>query len=107
MQWATCADTQALITTLGGGTGPTRTSVYDDPRVLANAKVGAGTTRHLPVVRETIAKHMGSEPDLLEWAQLSSNTIPVALDKYFAGGYGSAKEAMDDIATQVDAALKG
>jgi multiple sugar transport system substrate-binding protein len=37
--------------TLAGGTGPTRTSVYDDPRVLANAKVGAGTTRHLPIVR--------------------------------------------------------
>ncbi|MFZ0989454.1 MAG: extracellular solute-binding protein [Xanthobacteraceae bacterium] len=107
MQWATCADTQALITTLGGGTGPTRTSVYDDPRVLANAKVGAGTTRHLPVVRETIAKHMGSEPDLPEWAQLSSNTIPGVLGKYFAGGYGSTKEAMDDIASQVDAALKG
>ncbi|TIW46542.1 MAG: extracellular solute-binding protein, partial [Mesorhizobium sp.] len=30
MQWATSADTQALITVLGGGTGPTRTSVYDD-----------------------------------------------------------------------------
>jgi multiple sugar transport system substrate-binding protein len=90
-----------------GGTGPTRTSVYDDPRVLANAKVGAGTTRHLPVVRETITKHMGSEPDLPEWAYLSSKTIPVALGRYFAGGYGSAKEAMDDIATQVDAALKG
>jgi multiple sugar transport system substrate-binding protein len=72
-----------------------------------DGKVGAGTTRHLPVVRETIAKHMGSEPDLPEWAQLSSNTIPVALGKYFAGGYGSAKEAMDDIASQVDAALKG
>lgn len=107
MQWATCADTQALITALGGGTGPTRTSVYDDPRVLANAKVGAGTTRHLPVVRETIAKHMGSEPTLPQWAQLSSDTIPVALGKYFAGGYGSAKEAMNDIASQVDAALKG
>ncbi len=107
MQWATCADTQALITTLGGGTGPTRASVYDDPRVKANAKVGAGTTRHLPVVRETIANHMGSEPDLPEWAQLSSDTIPVALGKYFAGNYGSAKEAMDDIATQVDAVMKG
>jgi multiple sugar transport system substrate-binding protein len=107
MQWATCADTQALITTLGGGTGPTRTSVYDDPRVQANARVGAGTTRHLPVVRETIANHMGSEPDLPEWAQISSDTIPVSLGKYFAGGYGSAKEAMDDIASQVDAVLKG
>jgi multiple sugar transport system substrate-binding protein len=107
MQWATCADTQALITTLGGGTGPTRASVYDDPRVLANARVGAGTTRHLPVVRETIANHMGSEPDLPEWAQLSSDTIPVGLGKYFAGGYGSAKEALDDIAAQVDDVLKG
>lgn len=107
MQWATSADTQALITALGGGTGPTRTSVYDDPRVKANAKVGAGTTRHLPVVRETIASHMGSEPDLPEWAQLSSDTIPVGLGKYFAGNYGSAKEAMDDIASQVEAVMKG
>lgn len=107
MQWATSADTQALITALGGGTGPTRTSVYDDPRVKANARVGAGTTRHLPIVRETIANHMGSEPDLPEWAQLSSDTIPVGLGKYFAGGYGSAKEAMDDIAAQVDAVMKG
>lgn len=107
MQWATCADTQALITTLGGGTGPTRTSVYTDPRVLANARVGAGTTRHLPVVKETIDKHMGSEPDLPEWAQLSSDTIPVALGKYFAGSYGSPKEAMDDIAAQVEAVMKG
>ncbi len=107
MQWATCADTQALITTLGGGTGPTRSSVYDDPRVLANARVGAGTTRHLPIVRETIANHMGSEPDLPEWAQLSNDTIPVALGQYFAGDYGSAKEAMDDIAAQVEAVLQG
>lgn len=106
MQWATCADTQVLITTLGGGTGPTRSSVYDDPRVLANARVGAGTTRHLPVVRETISKHMGSEPDLPQWAQLSNDTIPVSLGKYFAGGYGSAKEAMDDIAAQVETVMK-
>lgn len=107
MQWATCADTQALVTTLGGGTGPTRKSVYDDPRVLGNARVGAGTTRHLPIVRETIANHMGSEPDLPEWAQLSSDTIPVGLGKYFAGDYASAKEALDDIAAQVDNTLKG
>jgi len=107
MQWATSADTQALITTLGGGTGPTRASVYDDPRVKANARVGAGTTRHLDVVRETIANHMGSEPDLPEWAQLSSDTIPVGLGKYFAGDYGSAKEALDDIAAQVGEVMKG
>ncbi len=107
MQWATSADTQALITVLGGGTGPTRTSVYDDPRVLANAKVGAGTTRHLPVVRETIASHMGSEPDLPEWAEISSDTIPVALGRYFAGEFASAKACMDEIGTKVDQILAG
>lgn len=107
MQWATCADTQALITSLGGGTGPTRASVYDDPRVVANSRVGAGTTRHLDVVRETIAKDMGSEPDLPQWAEISSDTIPVRLGKYFAGDYGSAKEAMDDIASAVDKIVAG
>lgn len=107
MQWATCFDTQVLITALGGGTGPTRESVYDDPRIIANNRVGPGTTRHLGVVRETIAKDMGSEPDLPEWAQLSNDTIPVGLGKYFAGEYGSSKEAMDDIAKSVDKIVAG
>ena len=81
MQWATCADTQALITTLGGGTGPTRTSVYDDPRVVANAKVGAGTTRHLPVVRETIAKQDDFETLVVEMptARTASGKRPLAV----------------------------
>ena len=107
MQWATCADTQALITSLGGGTGPTRTSVYDDPRVKANARVGAGTTRHLDVVRATIENDMGSEPDLPQWAELSNDTIPVQLGRFFAGEYGSAKEALDDIAQKADAVVAG
>lgn len=107
MQWATCFDTQVLITALGGGTGPTRESVYGDPRIIANNRVGPGTTRHLGVVRETIAKDMGSEPDLPQWAQLSNDTIPVGLGKYFAGEYGSSKEAMDDIAKSVDKIVAG
>jgi len=107
MQWATCTDTQAMVTVLGGGTGPTRTSVYDSPLLTDYARVGAGTTRHLSVVRQTIDNYMGSEPDLPEWAQISSDTIPVGLGKYFAGDYGSSKEAMDDIASQVEAILKG
>lgn len=107
MQWATSFDTQVLITALGGGTGPTRTSVYDDPRIIANNRVGAGTTRHLNVVRETIANDMGSGPDLPEWAELANDTIPVRLGKYFAGEYGSAKEALDDIAQAVDAIVTG
>ena len=107
MQWATCHDTQVLITALGGGTGPTRTDVYDDPRIIANNRVGPGTTRHLGVVRETIANDMGSEPDLPAWAELSNDTIPVRLGKYFAGDYGSAKEAMDDIAQAADKVVSG
>ena len=107
-QWATSADTQVFITTLGGGTGPTRTSVYDDPRVKANAQRGiAGTTRHLDAVRETIDNHMGSEPDLPEWAELSNDTIPVELGRFFAGEYDSAKEAMDSIAEKVDDIVSG
>lgn len=107
MQWATSYDTQVLITALGGGTGPTRSSVYDDPRIIANRRVGPGTTRHLDVVRETIANDMGSEPDLPEWAELANDTIPVRLGKYFADDYGSAKEAMDDIAQAVDRLVSG
>jgi multiple sugar transport system substrate-binding protein len=107
MQWATSYDTQVLITALGGGTGPTRESVYDDPRIIANRRVGAGTTRHLDVVRETIALDMGSEPDLPQWAELSNDTIPVRIGKYFAGEYGSAKEAMDDIAQAADKIVAG
>jgi multiple sugar transport system substrate-binding protein len=107
MQWATSYDTQVLITTLGGGTGPTRKAVYDDPRVKANNRVGPGTTRHLDVVRHTIENDMGSEPDLPEWAELANDTIPVRLGRYFADEYGSAKEAMDDIAQAVDALLQG
>ncbi|WP_150526610.1 ABC transporter substrate-binding protein [Roseibium sediminis] len=107
MQWATSYDTQVLITALGGGTGPTRKSVYDDPRIIANNRVGAGTTRHLNIVRDTIAMDMGSEPDLPQWAEISNDTIPVRLGKYFAGEYGSAKEAMDDIAQAVDKVVAG
>ena len=107
MQWATCADTQVLITTLGGGTGPTRFSVYDDERVKANNRVGPGTTRHLDVVRETIANDMGSEPDLPQWAELSNDTIPVRLGKYFAGDYDSAEDAMNEIAEAVDEIVGG
>jgi len=107
-QWATSKETQVYITTLGGGTGPTRSSVYEDPRVKANAKPGiAGTTRHLDAVRETIANHMGSEPDLPEWAELSNDTIPVELGRFWAGEYDSPKAAMDSIKEKVDSIVGG
>lgn len=106
MQWATSLDTEVLITTLGGGTGPTWTSVCDDPRVLANNRVGPGTTRHLQVVKGTIENDMGSEPQLPEWVELANDTIPVRLGKYFADQYPSAKAVTDDIAPAVNAIVK-
>lgn len=107
-QWATSPETQVWITVLGGGTGPTRESAYSDPRVKANAKPGiAGTTRHLDAVRDTIANHMGSEPDLPEWPELANDTIPVELGRFFAGEYDSPKAAMDSIKEKVDAIVKG
>ena len=78
-----------------------------DPRIIANNRVGAGTTRHLNVVRDTVAMDMGSEPDLPQWAELANDTIPVRLGKYFAGEYSSAKEAMDDIAQATDKIVAG
>ncbi|MEX1346569.1 MAG: extracellular solute-binding protein, partial [Desulfobacterales bacterium] len=107
MQWATCPDTQARISVLGGGSSPMRHSTFNHPDVLAAAKVGAGTTRHFPVQKETIENYMGSEPDLPEWAEISNNIIPVELGRFFAGEYKTPKETMDIIAKQVDKMLKG
>ena len=97
-QWATSYETQVYITALGGGTGPTRAGVYEDERIKANAIRGiGGTTRHLDVVRDTIFNDMGSEPDLPEWADLSSNAIPIELGRFYAGEYSSPKECMNRI----------
>lgn len=108
-QWATSKETQVFITTLGGGTGPTRSSVYDDPRVAANAQVGiAGTTRHLGAVRDTIANHLGSGPDLPEFPEIANDIIPVELGRFWAGEYGDDPQAaMDAIKEKVDAILAG
>lgn len=104
MQWATAKETQVQIVTLGGGTGPTRASAFADPRVKANAKPGiVGTTRHLDVVRTTIEKYMGSEPDLPPWTEISNDLIPVELGKYWASGGTSPKATLDAIAQKVDA----
>ncbi len=59
MQWATRPDTQARISVLGGGSSPMRHSTFNHPDVLAAAKVGAGTTRHFPVQKETVEDYKG------------------------------------------------
>jgi multiple sugar transport system substrate-binding protein len=106
MQWACSKDIMTRCT-LGGGFAPMRISSFNDPRVKAKEVVGSGTTRHLPVVLETINKDMASEPDMPLWAGFSNNEIPVALGKLLTGqAYdGDAKKCMDDVAAQIDKAV--
>jgi multiple sugar transport system substrate-binding protein len=102
LQWATSHEIQTRASLLGGGGSPTRASVFDDPRVLAAAKVKAGTTRHFGAVRETIEKFMGSEPDLPIWPAISTGVIPRELGRLLEGGYNRPAEAMTAIAKEVD-----
>ena len=87
---------------LGGGASPMRLSSFKDPRVLAAAKVGPGTTRHFPAIEWTINNAMGSEPDMPAWAEISNNVIPVELGKLLAGQYSSPQECMDAIKAKAD-----
>ncbi len=106
MQWACSKDIMTRCT-LAGGFAPMRLSSFSDPRVKAKAVVGAGTTRHLDVVKWTIDNAMASEPDMPLWAGFANNEIPVGLGKLLTGqAYdGDAKKCMDDIAGQIDKAV--
>ena len=104
LQWATCSNTQTLASVIGGGASPMRQSTFDDPRVKAMEKVGAGTTRHFPAMLEVIKTRMGTEPHLPQWPLIATDVIAVGLGKLTTGGYGSTQEGMDDIAKLVDQA---
>lgn len=107
LQWVCSKETMVRLT-LGGGFAPMRNSSFADQRVLDKAVVGPGTTRHLPVVLETIEKYIASEPDMPLWAGLSSNEIPTELGKLLTGqDYdGNAKACMDQVAKIVDTATR-
>ena len=80
-----------------------RLSAFKDPRVLAAAKVGPGTTRHFPAIEWTINNAMGSEPDMPAWAEISNNVIPVELGKLLAGQYAQpARSAWTAIKAKAD-----
>ncbi len=106
MQWACSKDIMTRCT-LGGGFAPMRISSFNDERVKAKAVVGPGTTRHLPVVLETINNDMASEPDMPLWAGFSNNEIPVNLGKLLTGQDfgGDAKKCMDTVADAINKAV--
>ena len=102
MQWVCSKDVVARSSTLGGGASPVRNSTYSDPRVLAAAKVGPGTTRHFPAIEWTVNNAMGSEPKLPAWVEISHNIIPVELGKLLAGQYSSPEQCMAAINERAD-----
>ena len=93
MQWVCSKDVMARSAPSAAAPPPMRISSFNDPRVLATAKVGPGTTRHFPAIEWTIDNAMGSEPDLPAWVEISNNMIPVELGKLLAGQYSSPRSA--------------
>jgi len=105
MQWLCSKDVAARSTLLGSGSAGVRTSTYKDPRILAAAKVGPGTTRHFPATEWVINNAMGSEPKLPAWVQISNDIIPVELGNLLNGQYGSPGHCMATLKDRVDEAV--
>lgn len=106
MQWVCSKDVAARSAVLGSGGAAVRNSTYKDPRVLAAAKVGPGTTRHFPATEWTINNAMGSNPKLPVWPELSNGIIPQELGKLLAGQHTTAQQCMATIGEQVDKATE-
>lgn len=85
MQWVCSRDVAVRSALNGSGGAAVRRSTYRDPRVLAAAKVGPGTTRHFPATEWTIDNALGSEPKLPAWVEIANHIIPGELGKLLAG----------------------
>jgi len=104
MQWVCSKDVGARSAVLGSGAAAVSTSTHKDPRVLAAAKVGPGTTRHFPATEWTINNAMGTEPKLPAWVEISNHIIPDELGKLLAGQHGSTNQCMAAVKDRVDKA---
>jgi multiple sugar transport system substrate-binding protein len=104
MQWVCSKDVAARSAVLGSGGAAVRNSTYRDPRVIAAAKVGPGTTRHFPATEWTINNALGSEPKLPAWVEISNGIIPDELGKLLAGEHARPDQCMAVIKDRVDRA---
>ena len=84
MQWVCSKEVAARSAIHGSGGAAVRRSTYKDPRVLAAAKVGPGTTRHFPATEWTIENALGSGPKLPACVELANHVIPGELGKLLA-----------------------
>jgi multiple sugar transport system substrate-binding protein len=96
LQWATSSDVTTRASLLGGGSSPIRRSNYEDPRIKRQARVGPGTTRHFAVTLDAIMNHLGTEPHLPAWSELSI-AFAVQLGK-MTTGQQSLRESLDNMA---------
>ncbi len=76
-------------------------STYKDPRVLAAAKVGPGTTRHFPATEWTIDNAFGSGTQLPAWVEIANHIVPGELGKLLAG-QGTPEQCMAAIKDALD-----
>ena len=102
MQWVCSKDVSARSAVLGSGAAAVRNSTYRDPRVLAAAKVGQGTTRHFPATEWTINNAMGSAPKLPAWVEMANDIIPTELGRLLSGRHASPEGCMAAIKERVD-----
>ena len=101
MQWICSKDVAVRSALHGSGGAAVRTSTYKDPRVLAAARVGPGTTRHFPATEWTINNALGSEPKLPAWVEIANHIIPGELGKLLAG-QGTPEQCMAAIKGRAD-----
>lgn len=104
MQWVCSKDVSARSAVLGSGAAAVRRSTYRDPRVLAAARVGPGTTRHFPATEWTIENAMGTEPKLPAWPDIANAIIPTELGRLLAGQHAGPEACLAAIREQADKA---
>lgn len=105
LQWATSKET--IFAASLQSNAPVRTSTYVDPRTQERARPGVGSTRHFPIMLETIQQDMGTEPHFPGWAAASGTGGPIPNELgLMTTGQQDIKTTLDNIAAAIEEALE-